>query len=109
VRIVEADLVEFGPTPTPAYKGTLATTSVRSHDPPDEQHVGITHDLAPNERWVTRSKPGTSGAILQRERVTDGELASWERESDPWWLIRDMAPVLRSRMRRHEREWWHLA
>jgi phage head maturation protease len=88
VRIVEARLREFGPTAFPAYRGTVATTSVRSSAPPAEQRVGITNDLAPNERWVTRSKPGCPG-VYERQRVLDGELPSWEREmSRNWWYLR---------------------
>jgi phage head maturation protease len=104
VRIVKADLVEFGPTPTPAYKGTTATTSVRSSDPPAEHRVGITHDLATDERWVTRSKPGSPG-VYERQRVRDGELASWEHEPDqPWWYLGDLPkPWLQPR-----EPWWVL-
>jgi phage head maturation protease len=103
VRIVEAQLREFGPCLFPAYAGTVATTNVRSSDPPDGQRVGIINDLAPGERWVTRSKPGSPG-VIQRERVAEGELASWEREPDPWWLLKDMP-----RPWRHKRRWWTLA
>ena len=88
VKIREATLVEFGPTPFPAYKGTTGTTAVRSSVPVRRESCGITDDLQPDERWVTRSKPGQPG-VIERERVNVGEPASWEgHDRGEWWRIR---------------------
>jgi phage head maturation protease len=85
VKIVQADLVEFGPTAFPAYSGT--TAAVRTGLPVLDAARGLGHGLEHGERWVTRDKPGAPG-VIERERVLDGELASWEDEmSRNWWYL----------------------
>jgi phage head maturation protease len=86
VKIVEAKLREFGPTPFPQYAG--ATASVRSTERVVRDVHGLGHNLERGERWVTRDKPGCPG-VIERERVLDGELASWETGmARNWWYLR---------------------
>jgi phage head maturation protease len=88
VTAVEADLTEFGPTATPAYKGPVA--AVRSSGGLEgllrELRTGA-HLLAQSERWRSRPKPGCPG-VVQRERITVGQVASWENDGeDAWWAL----------------------
>lgn len=94
VTVTQADVVEFGPTPFPAYKG--ASAGVRSTRELVREIRGSAYELNPSERWVTRSKPGCPG-VLQRERVRKGKPPSWEARSRGswWWLpIRDESWIL---------------
>jgi phage head maturation protease len=89
ITVTEADLVEFGPTPTPAYKGPSA--AVRSSG--GLEHLlrdlrSAAHLLTPGERWRTRPKPGCPG-VIERERVGVGMPGSWDSEHEnnsPWML-----------------------
>ena len=83
VTITEASLIEFGPTPLPAYKGT--TAGVRSALAVVEAAHCSAHLLGQGERWVTRAKPGVDG-IIERERVFAGEAPTWGGERPEWWL-----------------------
>jgi hypothetical protein len=88
VRLVEADLVEFGPTPFPAYKGAAAAVRAETDLLPVLRESHCTSDLEPDEHWVTRAKPGCPG-VIERQRVQGAELASWEgrHEEQPWWWL----------------------
>jgi hypothetical protein len=91
VTIREARLQEFGPTPFPAYKG--ANVAVRTSSEPVRELAhefrGFAYLLGPRERLVTRAKPGCLGTI-ERERVFEGERASWEVDTEkPWWWLED--------------------
>jgi hypothetical protein len=85
VTVTEARVIEFGPTPFPAYKG--ASAGVRSSRDVCVKSF-LPHALAAGERWATRSKPGYGGAVLERERVRSGQPASSESrpEDADWWL-----------------------
>jgi phage head maturation protease len=110
--VTEARLVEFGPTPFPAYKGTSA--GLRSTS--DVAHEVRASAYAPGagERWEVRKKPGEIG-VYERERVTAGQRASWETRPSGargrWWLPPDTDWRLDSipRFETATREDWHLA
>jgi phage head maturation protease len=118
VTVVEAGVTEFGPTPLPAYKN--ATAAVRSGTATDAVQRLVrdmrtsAHLLARNERWATRSKPGEPG-VLERERITGGQRASWETRPsgarNRWWLPPDTDWRLDStpRSKTVTRKGWHLA
>lgn len=87
VTVTEASVQEFGPTPLPAYRGTSA--GVRSSREIVHELRSSAYMLGPGERWATRSKPG-SPDVIERERVSENEPASWETRTRPerawWWL-----------------------
>jgi phage head maturation protease len=87
VTITEARVIEFGPTPLPAYRG--ATAGVRSTR---ELVCGLhssAYALGFQERWAMRAKPGCLGTY-QRERVHENQRASWEaRPEDAWWWLEE--------------------
>jgi phage head maturation protease len=87
VTITEAQVIEFGPTPLPAYKG--ATAGVRSTRELVRELHSSAYALGLKERWATRTKPGCPGTY-QRERVYENERASWEsRPEDAWWWLEE--------------------
>jgi phage head maturation protease len=96
VSIVEARVREISAVTFPAYEGATAGLRMRSKGGDAVGDVSLmtltraaAYGLGKGERWVTRSKPGEPG-VIERERVYEGERASWERSSTdaPYWMLR---------------------
>ena len=63
VTIIQADLTEFGPTPTPAYKGPSAAvrSTAAGVDNLLRDMRSAAHLLSPGERWRTRPEARLPG------------------------------------------------
>ena len=88
ITVTEAELFEFGPTPTPAYKGASAAVRSSAGSGISQGDLrSIAHRLTEGERWAERAKPGDPG-VLERERVGIDQRASWEtRGGRAWWYL----------------------
>jgi phage head maturation protease len=102
VTVTEAKLIEFGPTPLPAYKG--ATAGVRSTREVVVELSNSAHRLGPGERWAIRSKPLAPG-VLERQRVRGDQLPYWEKDR-PSWLLRENPPSWLLRPRTDPDRWF---
>jgi hypothetical protein len=102
VTVTEAKLIEFGPTPTPAYMG--ATAGVRSTREVVLELSNSAHKLGPGERWAIRSKPGALG-VLERQRVSGDALPFWEKDR-PSWFLRESRPSCLLRPSTDPDEWF---